>query len=89
MFGYLEVKTKILQNRPNFLLSPKYKNQHAFDEARHQSLLNKKCPHISKCHSLKISSESMRVEETYEILAISYHKMKKIQSFISSQRLQN
>ena len=70
MFGYLEVKTKILQNRPNFLLSPKYKNQHAFDEARHQSLLNRKCSHISKYHSLKISSESMRVQETYETKTI-------------------
>ena len=63
-------KTKILQNRPNFLLSPKYKNQHAFDEARHQSLLNRKCSHISKYHSLKISSESMRVQETYETKTI-------------------
>ena len=39
--------------------------------------VNKKCSYMLYYHSLKISSESMRVEETYEILAISYHKMKK------------
>ena len=92
-FGYLEVKTKKLQNRPHSLLSPKYKNQHAFDEARHQSLLNRKCSHISKYHSLKISSESMRVQATYETKPIYYQfhkigpKISKLQTHLRVSRI--
>ena len=71
-FWMLRSENEKIRNLSIFLLSPYYENLHSFDEERHQSLLDKKGFNIWKYHSLKISSGSIQVQETYETKVIHY-----------------